>query len=145
MKFAIATTALAIINMASAKGINCEGNARCPELNLYQGVGDYLGQANRIDPNRWYNNGEHIMCFTSYPHTEIGIKAPLSSCAFLQKSGGAPGRSIKPLLEALNNHGCRMCGSVPLFYPQGDNDIDHHGELTINFVDHNKVHCDGLC
>jgi hypothetical protein len=64
-------------------------------------------------------------------------------CAFLQKSGGAPGRSIKTLSRAIPDHGCAVCGSVPLFFPD-DNNVDN-GMLTFNAVSSPCGNKHGLC
>ncbi|KAI5465242.1 killer toxin [Mariannaea sp. PMI_226] len=114
-------------------GINCQGNYECHDAG--GSVGDLISYVLPIDPNRWYNNGEHIACVEN--HLGTGI------CAFLQGTGGAPGSSILPLLQALQDHGCYKCGSVPLYFPQGDNDPNTHGILTINYV--GSPNCNGLC
>ncbi|KAH8126231.1 hypothetical protein FP744_10003474 [Trichoderma asperellum] len=121
------------INGALA-GINCNGSGACPVVSGT--LGKLLGYANSIDPNRWYTNGENIVC----QKNELGT----GLCAFLQNTGGAPGSSIKPLLEQLSYHGCNKCGSIPLFYPQGDNNDADHGVLTVNAVGGTNG-CNGVC
>ncbi|KAJ5475959.1 hypothetical protein N7475_001688 [Penicillium sp. IBT 31633x] len=54
-------------------------------------------------------------------------------CAFLQGTGGTNGGKIKELAHYIPDHGCKMCGSVPYFYP-GDNNVAN-GQLTFNYVD----------
>jgi hypothetical protein len=111
-------------------GINCEGSSACP-LKSAKHMQHLRNLVNDIDPNRWYNNGDNIAC--------VG---PVSSawtvtwtCAFLQGTGGAPGKSIPALLQSLLDHGCINCGSVPLYYPvNGDNNDGDHGILTVNEV-----------
>lgn len=102
-------------------------------LVAFMSINDYVEFATGINGTRWYENGEHIMCFTGYAATGFGAPSPIHTCLFLQNSGGAPGHSIPPLLDILKNHGCGLCGSVPLFAPEGDNDVSR-GELTINYV-----------
>jgi hypothetical protein len=113
----LSTTAL-LLTPAFSLGINCFGSFQCgPILDpVMSDIANVI--VNQIDRNRFYNNGEHIAC--------AGI-----FCAFLQNSGGAPGSSIVPLIQDLRNHGCKVCGSVPLFFPQGDNNV-RDGELTVN-------------
>jgi hypothetical protein len=127
-----------------AEGINCKGNARCAELSLYTQVKNYVDIIDRVDPNRWYNNGEHIACIKADVPTGLYFSDHISSCVFLQNSGGAPGHSLPPLIKLLRKHGCKGCGSVPLFAPQGNNNVAD-GELTVNYVS-NTNGCDsGLC
>ncbi|EGU86399.1 hypothetical protein FOXB_03083 [Fusarium oxysporum f. sp. conglutinans Fo5176] len=118
-----------LIALASAAGlvsagINCNGAAGCPSVagNLDQ----LINLANGIDDNRWYNSGQKIVCI----QTNLGNTG---LCAFQQNTGGAPGHSIKSLLRSLRDHGCKKCGSVPLFYPSDNNDSSH-GILTVNVV-----------
>ena len=116
---------------ASALGINCRGNPSC---NLYShsgiattewlrdvivGLNGYSG----IDESRYYNDGEHIAC--------AGSSLGAAICAFMQKSQGARGATIKLAAQDLVNHGCGTCGSAPL--DRNNNDISL-GELTFNYV-----------
>lgn len=121
---------LPLLPLTSALGINCRGSAICvfeKEGDIAQRLTNYI---NNIDENRWYNNGEQIAC------------AAKNVCAFLQNTDGAPGRNIKGLAHFIPEHGCKICGSVPYFFP-GDNNVDN-GELTYNVVGSNA--CDeGLC
>lgn len=118
----------------SALGINCRGSAECG--NTGGRATDILNYVQKIDNNRWYQNGEHIACWKSQLGTGL--------CAFLQGTGGIPGSLIKELVQDVVNHNCHVCGSVPVFFNSGDNDINTHGELTINYVA--KVgNCNGLC
>ncbi|KAJ5649517.1 killer toxin [Penicillium longicatenatum] len=103
---------------ALALGINCRGSSNC-------GAPDAPELIDQIDPSRWYDNGEQIAC-----QNEALDEGAV--CAFLQNSGGAPASSIITLARELEDHGCGVCGSIPLFYPN-DNNVDD-GELTINFV-----------
>lgn len=127
--------ALASISISGAlAGINCNGSGNCP--GVAGNLNTLISYANSIDSNRWYNNGEKIVCQESALGTGL--------CAFLKNTGGAPGSSIKPLLQALANHGCKKCGSIPLFYPQGDNNDADHGILTVNAVGSTDG-CNGRC
>ncbi|WQF87897.1 Putative killer toxin Kp4/SMK, killer toxin, Kp4 [Colletotrichum destructivum] len=126
---------LAAASPATALGINCRGSVRCGGNGQPGNIrGDEAASLakwiNGIDENRWYNNGQQIAC------TSTNI------CAFLQNTGGAPGRNIKGLAHFIPEHSCKVCGSVPYFYP-GINDVSQ-GELTFNWVTNTcgKV---GLC
>ncbi|KAB8221348.1 killer toxin [Aspergillus novoparasiticus] len=115
---------------ANAKlGINCRGSAKCSVL---WGPSDAAQQLTNviqhIDTNRWYMNGEHIACVGNQAGNGGGY------CAFLQKTGGTNGGVIKNLAHYITDHGCKQCGSVPYFFPQGNNNVDD-GELTYNYVD----------
>ncbi|KAF4950771.1 hypothetical protein FGADI_7967 [Fusarium gaditjirri] len=116
---AILATALLAAGQAAA-GINCRGSSQCGGGTQGESVSDFIDLARFLDPNRWYYNGQHIICTQHL-------------CAFLQNTGGMPGSSIKNLFWELYNHGCKRCGSVPVFYPD-DNDEKSHGILTINYV-----------
>lgn len=47
-------------------------------------------------------------------------------------SNGASGSQIKAVAASIGEHGCKVCGSVPLGFP-GTNDVKN-GELKFNFV-----------
>lgn len=127
--------AMAVIGMTAgvSAGINCRGAGGC------------LGQAGslstliafvseRIDPNRWYKNGEHIVCAGA---------GGTGLCAFPQNTGGIPGKAVLKLLQDLHQHGCSKCGSIPIFFPDGDNNDNTHGILTVNQVA--RANCQGVC
>ena len=125
--------------VAAAEGINCRGGAGCGIVDIGLGglLGQLRGQVNSIDGGHWYQNGEYIAC--AEDNGGGGI------CAFLQGTGGMPGSSIAGLLDALIQHGCERCGSVPVWLPvNGDNNPNDHGILTVNSVLHTRG-CNGLC
>ena len=130
----ILLTPLILLPSALA-GINCEGSSECEPSGA--NLSDLASDAGELDPSRWYNNGDHIVC-------EKASENGGGICAFLKNTGGAPGSSIQPLLDALENHGCKRCGSVPLYYPQGDNNDADHGVLTVNYVS-SIGDCQGIC
>ncbi|KAL4908780.1 killer toxin [Aspergillus multicolor] len=105
-------------------GINCRGSSNCAAPDV-PSLLDLVALIDQINPSRWYNNGQQIACLNE--NLDMG-----AFCAFLQNSGGAPASSIITLAQELRDHGCGVCGSVPLFYPN-DNNVDD-GELTVNFV-----------
>lgn len=53
---------------------------------------------------------------------------------------GVTGALVTRKLQELREHGCLVCGSVPL---GGDNDPDVRGILTVNYI--GGVVCKGLC
>ncbi|MCJ1463045.1 hypothetical protein MMC07_001649 [Pseudocyphellaria aurata] len=122
----------AILSFASsilARGINCKGGAGCVLLTRNTGQ-DLTDHISAIDPNRHYANGEHIAC----THTWTGFILT-TMCAFLQwKPEGASGAEILNVAHWILDHGCVKCGSVPLGFPE-DNE-ETHGMLTYNIVAH---------
>lgn len=129
------TIALAVGSTVNAKalGINCRGSGNCP--GVAGSLNDLISIVANIQGDRFYNNQENIACIKSQLGTGL--------CIFAQNSGGLPGSSVLPLLQALSGHGCGKCGSVPLFFPQGSNDPTF-GILTVNAVTETGG-CDGLC
>ncbi|KAF4770901.1 hypothetical protein HAV15_012315 [Penicillium sp. str.  len=128
MKFSGVISLLLPAVTVNALGINCRGSAKCSGLWGSDNVASNLKNAiDSIDTNRWYLNGEHIACVGNQAGNGGGY------CAFLQGTRGANGGKIKELAHNIPDHGCKMCGSVPYFYP-GDNNVAD-GELTFNYVD----------
>jgi hypothetical protein len=141
MLFDYTIVLLATITTASALGINCRGSSDCNIANDLHTASRLAGFISGIDPNRWYNNGEQIACAQSTG--SLGVASGfVAICAFLQNTGGAPGRNIAGLAPFITGHGCTICGSVPYFYPSDNNVAD--GELTFNGV-HNPCTDNGLC
>lgn len=111
---------LHFVGFVSALGINCRGSSNC-----FDGAGSSLLRdltsvvGSHIDPNRFefYNNGEQIIC-----EFETGV------CAFFQNSGGGSGSTVNTLLNELLQHGCTVCGSIPI--NPGNNVAN--SELTVN-------------
>ncbi len=141
-----------------ALGINCRGSGLCDYATLNSGTRilqlwhDVL-QATDKDPSTVYNSGDHIVCVSSSTKLTIGASASatyegvggsvsLSSnvnigtggvCLFPQGASLTLGQ-IRALVDALGNHGCVTCGSVPInFVDQGSNDPSA-GILTSNYV-----------
>ncbi|KAK5996036.1 KP4 killer toxin [Cladobotryum mycophilum] len=132
LTFSSIIAAAAMTIGVSAEGINCHGSSNCGNVGFK--LTWLRDQVAGIDDNRWWQNGQHIACWENVAGTGF--------CAFLQNTGGMPGRDIKRLMQELVNHGCGKCGSVPVFFPN-DNDNSHHGILTVNYVF--KPHCNGRC
>ncbi|KAK3311105.1 killer toxin [Chaetomium strumarium] len=102
-------------------GINCRGSSNCAFVSNQRTALDLANViVDRIDVNRWYNNGEHVACSAE------GI------CAFLQNTGGWQGARIRELAPYIPRHGCQVCGSVPTDYPRTNN--VENGQLTFNYV-----------
>jgi hypothetical protein len=136
MRYVLSTLALTALasSCVAALGINCQGSALCGNFistaTLDTTVAENLReQIARVNDNRWYQNGERIVCV--YGGASLLCD---SICTFLQNTGGLPGNEIKTLAQRIVEHGCTVCGSVPVFFDQGDNNVDSHGELTFNFV-----------
>ncbi|KAI9775167.1 MAG: hypothetical protein M1839_001418 [Geoglossum umbratile] len=128
-----ALAAATAISSVAALGINCQGSGWCPSAraNVAMDLNDLI---QGIDSNRWYKNGEWIACAQS--EGDFGAdtaKGDVGFCAFLQNTGGTWGSIIKQLAPEIPKHGCRVCGSVPYYFLQGNNNVDD-GELTFNMV-----------
>ncbi|KAF4496198.1 KP4 killer toxin [Fusarium agapanthi] len=103
---AIFATALMVASNVAA-GINCKGSVLCGQGT--EPLSNLINYAGGLNDNRWYQNGQHIVCGGSL-------------CAFLQNTDGLPGRDIKRLLGELRDHGCKYYSSVPVFFPNDNND-----------------------
>lgn len=143
-----------------ALGINCRGSGLCglATLENHSGVGivqlwhDVLAATDK-DANTVYNDGEHIVCIGTTVSITVGasvsaevegIGGELSLetdvsigtggvCLFLQGASLTLSQ-IRDLVDAIGNHGCTTCGSVPIhFVDQGSNDPSS-GILTSNYV-----------
>ncbi|KFY76903.1 hypothetical protein V499_03594 [Pseudogymnoascus sp. VKM F-103] len=115
-------------------GINCRGSTLCSGAGSLKDIADNVA---KISQDRWYNAGELIAC--------VQDLAGSGKCAFLQgNTGGLPGSDILPLIHYLQQHGCGGCGSVPIYFGQGDNNPDTHGILTVNYK-RNTQGCNGAC
>ena len=144
----------AVSAVGSSLGINCRGSILCPD-NIRVTSPDYIrtliaitngnavncpsdfscGPLNDADI---YLANEHILCLPTGKSFLGGI------CVFAQgrnvPATGVTGALVKRRLGELRDHGCRVCGSVPL---AGDNDPQHQGILTVNYI--SKLVCKGLC
>lgn len=135
-------------------GINCRGSSLCPSY-LEAFPPDYIGLLIKItngsaaycpsdfscgplNDTEIYLPNDHIVCLPLGQSFLGGI------CAFTQGSKvpatGVNGALLKRKLQELQQHGCLVCGSVPL---SGDNDPDREGILTVNYI--GGVACKGLC
>ena len=143
----------AVSAVGTSLGINCRGSLLCPD---HIGTSpDYMRtlieitNGNAVDcPSDFscgplndadiYLSQDHIVCLPT------GVSVLGGICAFAQGSNvpatGVTGALVKSKLGELRNHGCRVCGSVPL---GGDNDPQRQGILTVNYI--SKWACKGLC
>lgn len=118
-------------------GINCEGSGRCKGKdhgsgNPTENIRNALA-ASPLDLSTVYNSGEHISCI-DFRHHAI--------CLFLQGASLTLGQ-IKPLIDALIDHKCMRCGSIPIhLVDQGSNDPSS-GILTFNYSQ--DTDCTGIC
>jgi hypothetical protein len=143
-----------------ALGIICRGSGLCGLASIENNSGVSIVQlwhdvlkATTQDPNTVYQSGEHITCIGTSAKITVGAKVSgeydglegelsLSSsihigsggvCLFLQ-GASLKLSQIRDLVDAIGNHGCKTCGSVPIhFVDQGSNDPSH-GILTSKYV-----------
>lgn len=139
--------------IGSSLGINCRGSVLCPD-NIGPSP-DYIStllaitNGNAVDCPSDFSCGplndadvffpkDHILCLPTGQSLLGGI------CVFVQgrnvPATGVTGALVKKKLAELSDHGCRVCGSVPL---GGDNDPKRQGILTVNYI--SKLACKGLC
>ena len=143
----------AVSGAGNSLGINCRGSILCPD-SIGGFPPDYIGtlidiaNGSALDCPSDFSCGplndaeiyfpmDHILCLPTGQSILGGI------CAFAQGSNvpsGVTGVLIKRKLRELGDHGCRICGSVPL---GGDNDPRRRGILTVNYI--SKLACKGLC
>ena len=139
MKSSIVPAALAALaGTVAGLGINCRGSSQCPESNGdMQNLHDDMS---RIQGDYLYQNGQRIAC-----HLDDGTNTG-GTCVFVQGTkGGLLGSVVQPLMQALLDHGCSSCGSVPIGFLEGDNNPDDFGILTVNYVADIGSCVDQLC
>lgn len=152
-----------------ALGINCRGSGLCGLATLENHSGVRILQlwhdilkATDKDPNTVYNSGEHITCIGTTVSLTVGasVSAEMEGiggelsleteasigtggvCLFPQGASLTLAQ-IRDLVDAIGNHGCATCGSVPIhFVDQGSNDPSS-GILTSNYV--GNPYCGGNC
>ncbi|KAL8724945.1 MAG: hypothetical protein Q9181_006605 [Wetmoreana brouardii] len=137
-----------------ALGINCRGSGFCqygPSTNSPDITSIFVSLATGtigvcsahffcgpIADTDMYAPGAHIVCMPQGTSFLGGI------CAFTQgniTAAGTSGHVIKQKLKQLHEHGCTLCGSVPL--SAEGNDPDEEGILTVNYV--RRRVCSGVC
>lgn len=151
--FSILVLASGLIGQVVALGINCQGSSFC--MSYYSGL-----YYENVISEFWtiLNAGLSPRMKEGGPISDTALykagNPPWIACQPLPKGGaiclflhgkvpaiGVTGKRLKDRIGDLVNHGCGVCGSVPL---SGDNDPDKMGVLTANFVS-SGIFCDGLC
>ncbi|KAL6871756.1 killer toxin [Trichoderma longibrachiatum] len=136
MRFAsFIAVAIAAANSAVGLGINCHGDTKCGIAYLSGGRLSQLGTViKKIDDTRKYENGDDIACVEI---DSVNFKGPFKStlCAWIENyDDTVTGAEIKAAFQELLDHGCAICGAVPLLYAKGVDDINK-GELNVDLVD----------
>lgn len=134
--------AAATAQSAAGLGINCNGDTLC---GISYMTGGRLTQFQSIFDNifekRIYDNGDDIGCTEM---THLNFKGAFKGvyCAYIQNlDGSVDGATLKSLYTELVNYGCGICGSIPIHYAKGDDDVNH-GELSFNMVDSLPENCE---
>ena len=160
-------TLFTLLTTTTALGINCRGSALCDRATsssndkIVQILRDAVWASNK-DNSTSYPSGDHIICISQTDKVTIkggvegeyeGLTGSFSIsgdvnfqaggiCLFPQGATLSLGQ-IRPLTDAILEHGCSTCGSVPIhFVDQGSNDPGA-GILTYNYVE--NAYCDGAC
>ncbi len=68
---------------AAALGINCRGSGYCDYFTDYTSRELWKVIENRIDPNRWYNDGQQVACAGYEQLTAAGLRSPMNPAAVL--------------------------------------------------------------
>ncbi|KAH8593949.1 Kp4-domain-containing protein [Bisporella sp. PMI_857] len=143
--------------LSSALGINCRGSALCGlasftnNFPVAQGLRDAIFSSS-VDHSTTYGDGDHIVCVSaalkiSIGGDIIGINGKIGDggvCVFpnnLEKPLNLS--SVKELADALLEHNCKTCGSVPVHYVDEGSNNPNRGILTFNFVA--DPSCTGTC
>ncbi|KAI9705854.1 MAG: hypothetical protein M1836_005260 [Candelina mexicana] len=146
-------------------GINCRGSGACPiatwqnsnSNSIIQILRNVVRQSSK-DPATTYQSGDHVVCVSSSQPVTVSAGADTEGaggefslsgtiheggiCLFPKGTALTLG-AILPLLDAVLEHGCKTCGSVPIHYvDQGSND-PKDGILTFNYV--KNPSCTGDC
>ncbi|KAL4722230.1 hypothetical protein ACLX1H_011009 [Fusarium chlamydosporum] len=115
MKYSLITFVGSLITTTTALGINCRGSALCSG-----GAGNLINLKAIVDGiqprDRHYSTGQQIACTGD-------------TCAFFQSGATGTAEEVSSDLQALLDHGCKKCGSVPT---QPGNNVDD-GQLTVNY------------
>ncbi|MCJ1303616.1 hypothetical protein MMC08_006426 [Hypocenomyce scalaris] len=135
-------TGLGLLSLASAEGINCNGNS-CKKTS--DDLMDEFYQATANGASDVVTGGP-LTDNTLYPlpnQQYIACDQAESICVYLTgnyPAGGINGTQVATLLGYLNSHNCWACGSVPI---SGNNNPKDEGVLTVDKV--SSPGCDGVC
>lgn len=154
----------ALLGLATSLGINCRGSGLCPlagwddtsSESIAQGLRDALWDS--TDENSTsFSNGDHVICVSESQPITVGITASAEGaegslgtsltlngniheggiCVFPQKMASGATLdlgTIRGLADALLEHGCSVCGSVPIHYVDNGSNDPADGILTFNYV-----------
>ncbi|KAI3330317.1 hypothetical protein F4824DRAFT_505168 [Ustulina deusta] len=140
-------------NFALSLGINCRGSGLCPraswnnvaDVSIIQLLRDAVYAAS-APLSTGYESGDHVIYGIG---GSVGLTGSLGEggiCLFPQYMADGATLSlsqIRPLMDALLEHKCATCGSVPIhFVDEGSNDPSG-GILTFNYVA--APYCIGNC
>lgn len=143
-----------------ALGINCRGSGLCGLATIENTSGvsimqlwhDVLAATDKSD-DTVYDAGDHIVCISTSVTITVGASASssvegltgslrLSSdislgtggvCLSPQSASLTLGE-IRDLVDALGNHGCKTCGSVPIHFVDEGSSDPSNGILTSNYA-----------
>lgn len=111
---------------ANALGINCRGDSSCQYIQKGAfAAGKLATYLSGVDDHTWYNNGQYIACIEGPPNDQ---GPSFQVCAYFQNSGGGDGARVKQLASLIPGHGCKTCGAVPYWSPEGNKNVND-GEL----------------
>ena len=160
------TCVITLLPLTTSLGINCRGSGLCPLASWDDKSPEHITQvlhdavwASPKPNSTLYPSGSHIICVSvaqsitlsgaaGYQGTATGTFALSGEiglggiCLFPQGANLTLG-VIRPLVDAVLEHGCHTCGSVPIhFVDEGSND-PKDGILTFNYV--KNPDCVGQC
>lgn len=105
----------------SGLGINCRGSRSCSLLYSLNVIADKI--CNQIPKTNLFSPGQRIA---------TDCKALNGIAAFTQNTDKRlSGEQLCVLIRRLQDHKCRVCGSVP--FDESKNDVNL-GQLTVNYV-----------
>lgn len=134
--------AAATAHSAAGLGINCHGDSLCGISYLSGGrLTQFQTIFDNIFEKRIYDNGDDVGCIEVH---SVNFKGAFKGtyCAYVQNlDGSVSGATLKSLYTELVNYGCGICGSIPIHYDKGDDDVNH-GELSFNMVDSLPDNCE---
>ncbi|KAL5440260.1 hypothetical protein PMIN07_005071 [Paraphaeosphaeria minitans] len=129
----------ALFGLSIQLGINCRGSVMCTGCKQPLGDDGMLDFINEnLHDDAVFTDDQQIACKSCHIFKQEGL------CVFAQKMGQkiVTGLEVKQAVQRLKEHGCKYCGSAPL-YP-GNN--VNAGEITVNYVSNGCIkHGDRIC
>ncbi|KAL9611938.1 MAG: hypothetical protein Q9167_003425 [Letrouitia subvulpina] len=108
------------------KGIHCKGSIMCAYDKNQPVLDDLVIQVEKIPDDRTFTRHQFIACHW-YGAFDGGV------CVFWEgKTGRTTAKETKEHLLALQDYECKICGAVPLGYPEYND--RKAGQLTVNYV-----------